>query len=456
MSKEEQQFAERAGYSLKSLSRLLALFFAVAIIPASSTLAADGNGTPDPATTPAAANSVQPQPAPENDHEMVEALKAQVAALESRVNELESRDHPALAAASPAAASYQPAVAVSDTVGPATVAAAPAPAPDPQMGNMMDMSAGPKLNFKGFLDFNFDAGSDANPLIYPLTVPLPTTVHNTFQFGEFDLFMSSKLSNSINFLSEAVFGSDASNFWGIDIERAQLSYKANDYFQFSIGRMHTAIGYYNTAYHHGTWFQTTTGRPFMYYYEDSGGILPVHLVGISATGLIPGSGKLNAHWTAELGNELSSAFIGQPIVAEPVQNFISDSNHKAFNVAGYIKPEWAEGLQIGANYYSGERVPEDAPHVKNTVTGLYAVYFARTWEFLSEFQDQRDRSIGSSTTFNTPLGYTQFSRKFGAYRPYFRWQEVNVPSGDPLYGSVGRYEGPSGRLALGFFRLRNI
>ena len=37
-----------------------------------------------------------------------------------------------------------------------------------------------------------------------LAIP-PTTVHNGFQFGEFDLFMSSNLSNAIHFLSEVVF-----------------------------------------------------------------------------------------------------------------------------------------------------------------------------------------------------------------------------------------------------------
>lgn len=177
----------------------------------------------------------------------------------------------------------------------------------------MSLPGGPSLNIRGFLDFNFDAGSVANPLIYPLTIPPPKTVHDAFQFGEFDLFLNSRLSNSINFLSEVVFGADASNFWGIDIERAQMTYKPSQYFQISGGRMHTAIGYYNTAYHHGTWFQTATGRPYMYYYEDSGGILPVHLVGLEAAGLIPGSGKLNAHWIAELGNGESSSFIGQPI-----------------------------------------------------------------------------------------------------------------------------------------------
>jgi hypothetical protein len=53
--------------------------------------------------------------------------------------------------------------------------------------------------------------------------------------------------------------------------------------------------------------------------------------------------------------------------------------------------------------------------------------------------------------------YTQFSRAFHAYRPYFRYQYFNAPSDDPVYvyaspndyapayvnGFVGRVNGPS-------------
>lgn len=398
----------------------------------------------------------------------IEELRARIAeldALKARVAELEARE-PGLAVSLPStapakAAGTSPAAGISSTlplsaVSPAVTEAAPrtpapaAPAPQDQGGHTMDFFGGPKLNIRGFLDFNLGVGSVANALIYPLTVP-PTPVHNTFQFGEFDLFLSSRLSSSINFLSEVVVGSDATNSWGVDIERAQLSYKPSEYLQLSAGRMHTAIGYYNTAFHHGTWFQTATGRPYMYYFEDSGGILPVHMVGAEVSGLIPKSGKWNAHYVVEVGNGESSLFIGQPIVNQPVQNYLSDKNHKAFNIAAYIRPEWLSGLQIGVNYYNDERIPDGIPHVHNTIPGAYLVYITPRFEFLNEFQLQRDRSVGSSITYNTPLGYTQISHKLGKYyRPYFRWQEVNVPANDPLYPTVGRYEGPSVGMRMDF------
>jgi hypothetical protein len=376
----------------------------------------------------------------------VQQLVDQVRSLQARVKELEAAQTGRTDRVPAGTPEAPPAAEASAGSGSAPAVQEPT---DHDSEHPMDLPGGPKLNIRGFLDFNLGLGSAANALIYPLTIP-PSPVHNTFQFGEFDLFMSSDLSNSISFLSEVVLGTDAANSWGIDIERAQISYKASDFFQLSGGRMHTAIGYYNTAYHHGTWFQTATGRPYMYFFEDSGGILPVHIVGLEAAGLVPGSGKLNAHWIVQAGNGESSLFIGQPIVNQPVQNFLSDKNHKAFNLAGYIKPDWARGLQIGLSYYNDKRVPDGVPHVKNSIAGAYLIYVTPTWEMLNEFQVQRNHSIGSAVTYNTPLGYTQISRKFGKYRPYFRWQEVNVPVNDPLYSTVGRYEGPSLGLRMDF------
>ncbi len=153
----------------------------------------------------------------------------------------------------------------------------------------MDMSeGGPRMKIRGFADFNLGVGSVANPLIFPLPAP----VHTTFQSGEFDLFFSSRLSRCLSFLGEVVIGSDQTNEWGLDIERLQITLRASPFFEISGGRYHTSIGYYNTQFHHGTWFQNATGRPYMFLFEDSGGILPVHSVGITATGLVPGTENL--------------------------------------------------------------------------------------------------------------------------------------------------------------------
>ena len=335
----------------------------------------------------------------------------------------------------------------------AKIAQAQAEARNQDMGghNMELPGGGPTLNIRGFFDFNFGTGSIANPLDFPvynngctpcgnpLTLP-----HTAFQSGEFDLFMTSRLSDHLSFLAEAVFGADTTNAYSIDLERYQLTYRLNDYFALTGGRFHTAIGYYNTAYHHGTWFSTAEGRPIMYLFEDSGGNLPVHTVGMSATGLVPQTGKFGLHWIAEIGNGRAS----DPAVFDPVQNFISDRNHKAFNLAAYIRPEWAQGLQIGGSYYRDRLYPTGFSGDSEYIASAYIVYITPTWEFLNEAVMLSDHMVGTAITFNNPMAYTQLSRKFGIYRPYFRYQYVNDRLGDPASIITGLYYGPSVGLRM--------
>ena len=60
---------------------------------------------------------------------------------------------------------------------------------------------GPTLKISGFADFNLEFGDDANPLIFPLDAK----AHDTFQFGELDLFVSSQLSRTVSFLGGNCF-----------------------------------------------------------------------------------------------------------------------------------------------------------------------------------------------------------------------------------------------------------
>jgi hypothetical protein len=271
--------------------------------------------------------------------------------------------------------------------------------------------------------------------------------HTSFQIGEIDLYLTSQLSQKISFLAELIVGSDATNTFGWDVERFLVTYKQNSYFQIAGGRFHTSIGYYSTTFHHGTWFQTATGRPFMYFFEDSGGLLPVHTVGATATGIVPKTGKLNLHWVAEGGNGRSS----DP-AACPVQNFLSDRNHKAFNAALYVVPEWVPGLQVGGSFYVDKLYPPGAASVTQNISSAYAVFNNSNWEFLNEAV-LLTNTVQNGPTYHTPLMYTQVSRAFGRYRPYFRYQYVNVPMNDPVNIFTGRYQGPVAGPTHGFQHL---
>jgi hypothetical protein len=386
--------------------------------------------------------------------ETVDRLLAAIAGLEARIRELEKKVDGGVAVASV----KPPAPAVSVEPEAAPVDTAPQKSTSME-GHNMAIPGGPVLNFRGFFDFNFGVGSIANPLVFPIIDNgcgtcgnQPTPPHTAFQAGEFDLFMTSKLSDHLSFLAELVFGPDTTNQFGVDLERYQLTYKANRYFSASAGRFHTSIGYYNTAYHHGNWFSTAEGRPIMYLFEDSGGILPVHMVGVSFTGEVPHTDKLGLHWVAELGNGLSS----NPFATESVQNFYSDRNFKATNLAAYIQPQAVSGLQIGGSWYHDGLNPTQAQNplpvgpVRQNIESAYVVYLTSDWEFLNEAVLLSNHVLGAPAPFRSPMAYTQLARRFGIYKPYFRYQYVNDNYSDPVNLLKGKYYGPSAGIRIDF------
>ena len=265
--------------------------------------------------------------------------------------------------------------------------------------------------------------------------------HTSFSLGQVNLFITSDLSDKLKFLSEVVFEAGPDNVFGVDIERLLLTYRFNQYFNLAVGRYHTSIGYYNTAYHHSTWLQTTVGRPFLFRFEDQGGILPIHNVGASLSGRIP-SGRLGLHYIAEVGNGRASS---SP-QSEPVQNEVDENTHKAFNFQVFARPEALPGLQTGFSVYRDLLTPIAQPSVHQTILDYYVVYNGHNYQWLNEALLVREapRGPSPSPTVNIPGFYTQISKRFGAFTPYFRYQYVNAPLNGPVfYTNVGLQYGPS-------------
>ena len=166
--------------------------------------------------------------------------------------------------------------------------------------------------------------------------------HSSFALGQFNLFITNRLSNKLSILGEVIMEADTHNAIEVDLERLFFQYAANDYFNLSVGRYHTGIGFYNTAFHHSTWLQSTVDRPFLFQFEDTGGILPIHNVGLSATGRIP-SGEVGLHYIAEIGNGRTS----RSPLDEAVQNKVDENNGKAVNLALYARPGGLPGALGG-------------------------------------------------------------------------------------------------------------
>ena len=287
-------------------------------------------------------------------------------------------------------------------------------------------TSGPRLQIQGFADVNFRASNGRG-----------TT--NAFGLGQLDLFITSQLSEKFSVVSELILEAKRDNSFEFEIHRLLLRYAMNDYLNLSAGRYHSGIGYYNTAFHHGSYFATAANRPFLFAFESQGGVLPLHNVGVSATGRIP-SGSLGLRYIAEVGNGRSA----RSAIDRTVQTAFDENNGKSYNLGLNARPDWLPGLQAGFSFYHDRLTPVVAPNVDQRIMAAHVVYQSPRYEWLNEavFIRHKPEGAGVVATY-TPGFYTQFARRFGKAQPYFRYQYLNAPARDLLLRNIGRRNGPS-------------
>ncbi len=222
--------------------------------------------------------------------ELIDRLLARIDGLEKRVAELEG----AKAAAKP--------------VVPATQAIHEAheQPPVPQAAVAEAAPVYPSLKISGFGDIDFSA-TDLHSAATGFGAQTLLSPHSGFEEGQFTLHLSSALSPKVTMFGELTLtaradagtGTPPAPGFNAEVERVIIRYDVNDYFKLSFGRYHTPINYWNTAFHHGQWLQTTISRPEMT--QFGGSFIPVHFVGSLAEGAIP-AGGLNLNYAAGMGN----------------------------------------------------------------------------------------------------------------------------------------------------------
>jgi hypothetical protein len=250
---------------------------------------------------------------------------------------------------------------------------------------------------------------------------------NHFALGELDLFLVSQLSDHFSFLGELVFEFDSDDDTRIDVERLLIKYEHSDLLSVSVGRGHTSIGYWNRAYQHGTFLWTTVSRPLIFEFEDGGGILPMHFVGIEASGRFETPIGLFKYTTTVSNGR------GRTPDAIQLTDDLNDSKMVALELVWL--PSAVPDLAVGANFVYDD-IPSD-PGVRGKldeyIAGGYVVYTGRPLEIHVEGQYIRHEA-GSS--YNSLGGYAQISYKIGDWTPYYRFDLLEVDGDDPFYAEL--------------------
>jgi hypothetical protein len=261
-------------------------------------------------------------------------------------------------------------------------------------------------------------------------------VPNSFSLGQLDLFVTSNLSERVSVLAEVVVEGQRGlgTRFVTDIERLQLTFRLNDFFNVSAGRYHTGIGFYNAAFHHGAYFETPIGRPRVFMFEDTGGALPIHDVGVTARGVVPKTGS-SLRYVAEVGN-------GRPwtVPANEGPGGGSDANDaKSTNVGVSYRPDGWRGFEVGTSYYRDTIAQTVTSTVDHHVAGIYAVYRTPSTEVMAEWlllgHVTEDRS-----EYDNDGGYVQASRAWGMLRPYYRFDRLTINPATPFIGPIGSYK----------------
>jgi hypothetical protein len=211
----------------------------------------------------------------------------------------------------------------------------------------------------------------------------------------------------------------------LEIERSILRYDFSDRLKLSAGRYHTPISYWNTAFHHGQWLQTTTARPEMI--KFGGTFLPVHFVGILAEGSV----AAGLRYQAGLGNGRGS------VLARGGD--AGDVNKQRAWLAGLtLTPSGLRSLQVGGAFYSDRAQVAAGPVQERTVTA-HVVWTKERPEFIAEYAHARHEISGGASA-TSEAGYAQLAYRLpGAadvVKPYARWERVRVPTSDPLLGAA--------------------
>ena len=130
----------------------------------------------------------------------------------------------------------------------------------------------PSLHLSGFADVDFATQNKSEG-------------PRGFSEGQFVLHLASALSPRVNMFGELSFtpradagtGSPAATGFNAEVERLIIRFDQSDRLKVSFGRYHTPVNWWNTAFHHGQWLQTTISRPEMI--QFGGKFIPVHFVG---------------------------------------------------------------------------------------------------------------------------------------------------------------------------------
>lgn len=260
--------------------------------------------------------------------------------------------------------------------------------------------------------------------------------------AELDFFLTPRLGGRTRALFELNFEVGSDGTVGVDLERAQIGYQFSDSATIWLGRFHTPYGFYNTAFHHGQWIAIGLRRPRFIEFEDHGGIMPAHTVGLWLTGS-ERLGDMKLTYDAYLGNSqrIFNGILDMNNAGVPRGSAIFGGN------LGLLPGGVLDGLKVGVDAFQTRIEDQDAtpagfPQVSGPYFtqvksyGAYAVYDTDRWEDIAElhFFDDTDLT-GHTGSHRSDAGFIQIGYRAGRLTPYGRYERGSFQQSDPFFAA---------------------
>lgn len=259
-----------------------------------------------------------------------------------------------------------------------------------------------------------------------------------FAFGTLDLYLAQTVDD-IDILVELIV--EKGNV--LDLERLTIGYTFSDAVKLRAGRFHTPLGFWNNAYHHGVQLQPTIQRPDFLKFEDDGGIIPTHVVGVSLGGRVD-TGVGAVEYTVLIGNgpqivdenEDGDLIKGDDVLSP---NNIADNNigkAVAFNAA--ISPSVLGGLKLGVSGHIAEIASfNDAVIVDQTIYAFAATYAIGPLGLAAEYFTINDKVevSGDDYTNNAYYGLITYTL-MEKWVPYVMYENLSVKKDDPYMSAL--------------------
>jgi hypothetical protein len=252
-----------------------------------------------------------------------------------------------------------------------------------------------------------------------------------FKLGQVAGHLTWGMSERATLFTEATATGQATGF-AVEFERVLLRYDFRDWLKLSAGRGHTPISYWNTAFHHGQWLQTTEARPEMV--RGGNVLVPMHFVGVFGEGSVP-VGPAAVTWSAGLGNGRGTS-IGRGGDAGDVNN-----SRAAVASAALRMPRLANA-RIGGSLYTDRITPNAGVDVRERLLGAHFALERETPELIVEYVSIRHdptrpagRAVTTTASYYAQLAY-RLPGRAQRWKPYARYDNSRVPAGDTIFSPL--------------------